>query len=237
MLNNKELKKAAREQLYINRFFLLIMFLALSLETGGAGLFPSISILALSAATASQLVVKLVFRIIITFVISFSVSNIVYLIRDSVYLEMAKSKLALKVDVVPEKIESLWLLGFFGGWILFAKIILYILFFPAAIIKWLEYSQTYFILADNPKIGIKKAMLMSQKITEGHKKDLALLFLSFIGWFILTLSSFGIVLIYLIPYIRLTFANAYLLLKEEAIKNGKIDGGVLALPAKKTLGE
>ena len=78
---------------------------------------------------------------------------------------------------------------------------------------------------------------MSQKITEGHKKDLALLFLSFIGWFILTLSSFGIVLIYLIPYIRLTFANAYLLLKEEAIKNGKIDGGVLTLPAKKTLGE
>ena len=123
MLNNKELKKAAREQLYINRFFLLIMFLALSLETGGAGLFPSILILALSAATASQLVVKLVFRIIITFVISFSVSNIVYLIRDSVYLEMAKSKLALKVDVVPEKVESLWLLGFFGGWILFAKII------------------------------------------------------------------------------------------------------------------
>lgn len=223
MLNRRGLKKSAREKLHINRIFLLVMLIALSIKSSGMGFFSWSFILSLVATKSLQhAIIKIIFRIIFYFALWFSISSIVNLIRDSIYLEMAKSKNSLDTDAVPEKIEKLWLFGFFSGWILFAKIILYVIFFPAAIIKWLEYSQTFFILADNPKIGVKAAMLTSQKITEGRKKELALLFLSFLGWFILTLSSFGIIIIYLIPYMRLTFANAYLQLKGDAIKNGKI---------------
>lgn len=227
MLDYSKLKKSAREQLHLNRIFLLIMFIALSMESGSSGFFSWFFILSLLTAKSLQHVIfKVAFKIIITLALCFSISNIINLIRDSIYLEMSKSDKSLDTDAVPEKIERLWLLGLISGWYLFVKIVLYIIFFPAAIIKWLEYSQTFFILADNPKIGVERAMLVSQKITEGRKKELALLFLSFFGWFILTLSSFGIVTIYLIPYMRLTFANAYLDLKADAIKNGKIDGRI-----------
>ena len=232
MLDYSQLKREARERLYVNKIFLLVMFVALRAETGGSGFFPtSLFITALTTATVFSLIIKIALKIILAFAISFTITNIVNLVRDAIYLEMAKSKEAVNVATVPEKIESLWLFGFLAGWALFLKIALYIIFFPAAIIKWLEYSQTYFILADDPKIGVKGAMLISKKITDGKKKELAFLFLSFFGWFILTLSSFGIVLIYLIPYMRLTFANAYLKLKEEAIKSGKI-GGALELLGK-----
>lgn len=223
MLNRKELKKSARQKLHLNRFFLLVMFVALSIEGGGTKFYSIFIFLVLNSDKSPQVIlIKIIFKIIFSLALCFSISNIVHLIRDSIYLEMAKSEKKLDTDAVPEKIEKLWLFGFVSGWFLFAKIILYVLFFPAAIIKWIEYSQTFFILADNPKIGVKAAMRASQRITEGRKKELAFLFLSFSGWFILTLSSFGIVIIYLIPYMRLTFANAYLRLKEDAIKSGKI---------------
>ena len=53
------------------------------------------------------------------------------------------------------------------------------------IIKGLAYSMTFFILRDRPELTALQAITESRKIMNGKKKDLFLLLLSFIPWFII----------------------------------------------------
>ena len=43
----------------------------------------------------------------------------------------------------------------------------------------------------------------------GHKMDLFVLELSFIGWTLLSVITFGIASIYIVPYMNATMANFY----------------------------
>ncbi|WP_226536353.1 DUF975 family protein [Fictibacillus halophilus] len=77
------------------------------------------------------------------------------------------------------------------------------------IIKAFAYSQTYFVLKDNPDIGINAAITKSRKLMHGHKWKYFLLQLSFIGWIILSLITLGIGFIWLSPYISASNAAFY----------------------------
>ena len=85
------------------------------------------------------------------------------------------------------------------------------------IIKAYAYSMTFFILAENKGMSVLEAITLSRKMMDGHKMDLFLLFLSFIGWFILTAITFGIAGIWVYPYFYATFSNFYLSVKEDYI--------------------
>jgi uncharacterized membrane protein len=95
-----------------------------------------------------------------------------------------------------------------------------LLFIIPGIIKSIAYSQMYYIVAENPSISVKKAMKTSIKITHGYKMSIFVLGLSFFGWGILTLISFGIGSLWLAPYVSTTMANLYLKLKEISLDNG-----------------
>lgn len=82
------------------------------------------------------------------------------------------------------------------------------------IIKALAYSQTFYILAEDPTISSEAAINKSMAMMDGHKGDYFVLMLSFIGWAFLCMLTFGIGFLFLIPYIRVTSANFYLSLKE-----------------------
>ncbi|MCO6461603.1 MAG: DUF975 family protein [Saprospiraceae bacterium] len=77
------------------------------------------------------------------------------------------------------------------------------------IIAALSYSMTFFIIADNPTISADEAITTSKEMMNGHKMDLLILYLSFIGWFILCFFTFFIGLLWLIPYMQVTIANFY----------------------------
>lgn len=49
----------------------------------------------------------------------------------------------------------------------------------------------------------------------GHKMDYFILELSFIGWSILSVFTFGILMIWLVPYMQVTYANFYNEIKKE----------------------
>lgn len=87
-------------------------------------------------------------------------------------------------------------------------------------VKSFAYSQTFFILAENPKIGVLKAVRMSKIMTKGYKADLFVMTLSFIGWNILAAFTFGVLHLWLTPYTMLSFTNAYKDLKAAAIRSG-----------------
>ena len=113
-------------------------------------------------------------------------------------------------------IETLGIYWWVGSWVMLWSLLLVI----PGIIKSLSYSMAYYLVADNPTVGIRNALNTSKKITYGYKVKIFLLNLSFIGWGILSVLSLGIGFLWLIPYMQLTSVNLYLELKDASIANG-----------------
>ena len=75
-----------------------------------------------------------------------------------------------------------------------------LLFIPG-IVKFYEYFLIEHILAVRPDINSKEAFQLSKKLMDGHKMDAFVLGLSFMGWNILSLFTFGILnIVYVNPY-------------------------------------
>ena len=83
-----------------------------------------------------------------------------------------------------------------------------LLFVIPGIIKQYSYSMTMYIVHDNPGISANDAITKSREMMNGHKFDLFLLDLSFIGWWLLGVLTFGILIIFYVePYYQVTRAN------------------------------
>lgn len=81
------------------------------------------------------------------------------------------------------------------------------------IIAAIKYSMAYYILNENPDLGALEAIRRSKDMMDGHKMRFFEMWLSFLGWFILGIVTFGLGMIYAIPYYRAAKANFYLDLK------------------------
>lgn len=77
------------------------------------------------------------------------------------------------------------------------------------IIKSYSYSMILYIVAENPGISAKEALKRSKEMMEGHKMEYFVLGLSFSGWILVTVLTFGIAGIWTIPYMNATMANFY----------------------------
>ena len=79
--------------------------------------------------------------------------------------------------------------------------------------------MTYYILQDNPDMKGIDAITASRQMMNGHKWDLFVLHLSFIGWFLLSSLTFGILQIcYVAPYLSATTAAFYDNLKAQQVQ-------------------
>lgn len=107
-----------------------------------------------------------------------------------------------------------WLIGF--------AIILVLIFLIVSIIleifiiiKCLLYSIANYIAIDRPEISTKEAVEESARLMNGNRGKIFLLGLSFIGWFILCIFTFGIGSLWLMPYIKFSEIVFYEMLKEK----------------------
>ena len=83
------------------------------------------------------------------------------------------------------------------------------LFVIPGIVKSLSYAMTPFILNDHPEMTASEAIKASQKLMDGHKMDLFILGLTFIGWEILACLTMGIGFLFLNPYMNAAYAAFY----------------------------
>ena len=83
------------------------------------------------------------------------------------------------------------------------------------IIKGISYSQTFFVLKDNPELKNNAAIERSMAMMEGHKMEYFCLMLSFIGWMLLGILTLGIGLLWVSPYMATTMAHFYEYVKED----------------------
>ena len=84
-----------------------------------------------------------------------------------------------------------------------------LLFIVPGIIKSFSYAMTPFILADDPNLTANQAITRSRELMDGHKWQLFVLSLTFIGWEILGALCFGIGLLWVTPYKNAAYAAFY----------------------------
>ena len=99
----------------------------------------------------------------------------------------------------------------FVGKIIILAILIYIFVFlwsllliiPGFIASY-RYRFAFCNLCENPQISALEALRMSKAQTRGHKWELFVLDLSFLGWNILCVLTLGILFIWIVPYIQQT---------------------------------
>ncbi len=116
------------------------------------------------------------------------------------------------LDMVDGRSPELYsLFGYFPFWknMMIAGIlrILYvflwsILFIVPGIIAAYSYSMTGYILAERPDMTASEALALSKRMMHGNRWRLFCLHLSFIGWSILCMFTFGLGHLWLTPYIQ-----------------------------------
>lgn len=85
------------------------------------------------------------------------------------------------------------------------------LFFIPGIIKAYSYRMVPFIVKDNPELSATEVITKSREMMKGNKWRSFVLDLSFLGWIILGLITFGIVMIFwTTPYMENANAALYL---------------------------
>lgn len=77
------------------------------------------------------------------------------------------------------------------------------------IVKGLSYAMTPFILEEHPEMTASQAIKASMQLMDGHKMDLFILGLSFIGWSLLACLTMGIGFLFLNPYMNAAYAAFY----------------------------
>ena len=115
---------------------------------------------------------------------------------------------------------SLWMGLFVFLWALLLVI--------PGIIKGISYSMTQYILADCPNVKARDALKLSMRMMNGHKCEYFVMGLSFLGWILLSALTLGILSVFYVdPYMRSSFAEYYLELRDEALRTGAITQGQL----------
>lgn len=114
-----------------------------------------------------------------------------------------RGKNIAKIMVKRQIYISLWSLTVVGGFV-----------------KYFEYLQIPFILAENPDIDEKQAFQLSKDMMMGQKLKALKLRLSFIHWHVLSFFTFGLLdVTFTNMYIELAYGEMYVALRSEAKKS------------------
>lgn len=76
-------------------------------------------------------------------------------------------------------------------------------------VKDLLYVLSYYVMHDNPDMTAKQIVEESERIMNGQRKSYFGLELSFFGWVLLAMLTFGIGIIFLMPYMQISIAIFY----------------------------
>ena len=116
----------------------------------------------------------------------------------------------LEINDILEFMKKHWVIslltGLIVGLIVVAGMILLVIPGIIASIGLMFYKE---VCADNPEMKAMDIVKKAWQMTNGHKMELFVLGLSFIGWGILSGFTLGLLLIWLIPYITITVALTY----------------------------
>ena len=91
------------------------------------------------------------------------------------------------------------------------------------IVKHYEYLMVPYIIAENPAMDYKEAFQISKQMMDGEKMEAFIMDLSFIGWYLLSAVTCGLLAIFYVnPYVQASFAEMFTFNKQKAYQEGYI---------------
>ncbi len=85
------------------------------------------------------------------------------------------------------------------------------------IVKSYEYRFVPYLLSEMPNLSPNEIITKSREMTRGHKLDMLILDLSFLGWYFLGGLLFGIGTFFVNPYAEATNARLYAIISDQEI--------------------
>ena len=220
-MNRVELKEKAKELIKGNKWFIWKPVVIFGLVSCVIGLiaFGLDSALGLTTTTVDELTgltttkgnilsISSVVGIVVGIAGSaFSVAYAHYVLS---FIRGKKLELRDVIDFMKKHWVVAFLVGLIAGLIVCGCTILLVIPGIIAAIGLCFYQE---VCADNPEMGAWDIVKKAWAITKGHKMDIFVLGLSFIGWAILASLTLGILYIWLYPYMVVTLTLAYEKLK------------------------
>ncbi|MCR4859337.1 MAG: DUF975 family protein [Bacteroidales bacterium] len=210
MRTNQEYKNAALDRLRDNwapAVIATLIYLIVVLLISGGQQLPSI----LKADTGLLLWAGgagILLSIFIVNPLQVGYANATRLLYERRDYELTQNMLSIATGNYLHKLCGMFLMGL--------KLVLWaFLFVIPALVMAFAYAMTPYILEEHPEIGAWEASTLSRKMMVGHKFDLFYLYLSFIGWILLSILTLGIGFLWLEPYINTAVAGFYNDLKAE----------------------
>ncbi len=179
-------------------------------------------------STTVSLIIYILLSLIFAFAVWFFLGNIYTVVSRRIFLESRTYK----------KVSIQRFLYFFHvkKWVnisavMFLKFLYntlwYCVFIVGGIIKHYSYFLVPYIVAENPNISPRQAITLSRKMMYGHKFECFLLELSFLGWLLLRIVTFGLSgLFYSNTYQIATYSEYFVKLRTIA-KQNNIEGSEL----------
>lgn len=138
--------------------------------------------------------------LLVTEILSFSLTYMGLKVVDGKAIEIADTFYGYK------KFGRAFLCQFLVGLFIFLWSLLLII---PGIIHAFAYAMTPYIVMEDDQISITDAMKKSKDMMRGNKWRLFCLIFSFLGWVLLGIITFGIVLVWIEPYMQTAMAAFY----------------------------
>ena len=193
-MNRAELKAAAKQQIKGKIGILFVITLIIAAVSGLASLL--LSFIPYVGSLAATVIVTPAFAL--------------SMVRVYMMLPFGKKPVAMDAFSGFDDFWSAFKVTFLVGLFTFLWSLLFVI---PGIIKTFSYSMSMYILAENKEKPALECINESKAMTNGHKMELFVLGLSFIGWMLLGSLTLGIAYIWIIPYMETTYVNAYYSLK------------------------
>ena len=199
-MDRAKLKQDAKKSLRGNYGSAILVLLVLGILTGIPAVLPEIFKNSSNETQAIVSIVAMLLALLITAL--FTLGAVSFFLKISRNKKVGFGELFSKTNLWVSCIVAIVMMGIFTSlWTL-------LLIIPGIIAAY-RYRLTPYILVDNPKIGGLDAITKSKEMMRGYKMDLFVLDLSFIGWQILAIFTFGLLYFWLAPYMNATYANFY----------------------------
>ena len=95
------------------------------------------------------------------------------------------------------------------GWAILYIFLWSLLFYIPGIIKAYSYSMIYYIRRDNPELTANECLELSSQMMDGHKLDLFILHITFIGLSLLGIFTGGLSNLFMTPFTATIMAQFY----------------------------
>lgn len=148
--------------------------------------------------------------LIVMFAFWFFIKNIVKVISRRIFLEgRTYEAVPIKRFVFLLRVKK-WKKAACTMCLVYLYQLLWDITIVGGIIKHYSYFMVPYIVAENPDIRSRDAITLSRRMMKGHKWECFVLELSFIGWNILGIATFGLLnILYTNPYIVCTMCEYY----------------------------